>query len=45
MRPLKLRLVVASALSPSASAPWCTPRQGPQPEFITTAPAFMKVST
>ena len=27
MRPLKFRLVVARATSPSANAPWCTPRR------------------
>ena len=43
MRPLKLRLVVESATSPSPSAPSWMPRQGPQPEFITTAPACMQV--
>ena len=35
IRPLKFRLVVESATSPSPRAPWCTPRHGPHPEFIT----------
>ena len=43
MRPLKLRLVVERAVSPSPRAPSWMPRHGPHPGFITTAPAFMKV--
>ena len=42
--PTKLRLVVATALSPSASIPICPPRQGPQVGVLTTAPADTNVS-
>ncbi len=44
MRPIKFRLVVATATSPSPSTPMCPPRQGPQVGVETAAPALMKTS-
>ena len=45
MRPTKLRLVVETARSPSASTPQKPPRHGPQVGMVKMAPASMKIST
>ena len=45
MRPTKLRFVVDTARSPSASTPQKPPRHGPQVGMVKMAPASMKMST
>ena len=45
MRPTKLRFVVETQRSPSASTPQWPPRQGPQVGMVKIAPASTKTST
>ncbi len=42
--PIKFRLVVASATSPSVKIPMCPPRHGPQVGVENTPPALTNIS-
>ena len=45
IRPWKFRVEAVMQTSSSARRPMCPPKQAPQVELVTTAPASINVST